>query len=122
MKGRSVALGGLLAGVMLVGGSAVASANMAWCLSDPPIQVTTPGGHNLMVNNQVYLPPSAKHLKGQITEDATAQADGHGGTLITVHVHVPEQAHVVSSENRFRLSDQGDGDSVVTLLLDVPTS
>jgi hypothetical protein len=122
MKGRSVAFGGLLAGVMLVAGSAVASANMAWCVSDPPIQVVTPGGHNLTINNQVYLPPNAKHLKGQITDDATAKPDGKGGTLITVHVHVPAHAHVVSSENRYRLSDQRDGDTVVILYLDVPTS
>jgi hypothetical protein len=122
MKRTTVAFGGLLAGVMLVAGSAVASANMAWCLSDPPIQVVTPGGHILVVNNLVYLPPNAMHLKDQITDDATAQPDGHGGTLLTVHVHVPARAHVVSSENRYGLSDQGDGDTVVTLLLDVPTS
>lgn len=124
MKARSVTFAGLLACAMLVAGQGVASANMAWCLSDPPIQVVTPGGHYLVVNNLVYLPPSALHLKNQIYDDASAAPDGRGGTLITVHVHVPSSvsAHVVSSENRYQVSTQKDGATVITLYLDVPTT
>jgi len=95
---------------------------MAWCVSDPPIQVVTPGGHNLLVNNQVYLPPYAKHLKDQIIDDAMATPDGAGGTLITVYVHVPAHSHVVSSENRYRVTAERDGTSLITLYLDVPIS
>ena len=124
MKARSVTFGALLACALMVAGQGVASANMAWCLSDPPIQVVTPGGHYLMVNNLVYLPPSALHLKNQIYDDAVVAPDGRGGTLITVHVHVPASvnAHVVSSENRYQVSTQRDGVSTITLYLDVPTT
>ena len=124
MKARTVVVGALLAGAMLVAGQGVASANFAWCITDPPVQVVTPGGQHLMVNNLVYLPPSALHLKNDITDDAVAAPDPRGGTLITVHVYVPgkAQAHVVSSEQRFGITTQGNGASVVTLYLHVPTS
>jgi hypothetical protein len=120
MKFRNVALAGLLAGALLIGGAGAASANIAWCVSDPPIQLVTPGGHTFVVNNMVYLPPQALHLKNQITDDATAVSNGHGGTRVTVHVHVPWRAHVVSSANRFQVSTQGDGETTITLYLDVP--
>jgi hypothetical protein len=53
-----------------------------------------------------------------------ATPDGKGGTLITVHVHVPASvnAHVVSSENRYQVTTQRDGATVITLYLDVPTT
>lgn len=123
MKFRNVVLGGVVAGTVLLAGSGAASANVAWCISDPPIQVVTPGGHYLVVNNMVYLPPQALHLKNRITDDATATSNGRGGTLVTVHVHLPAtagRAHVITSENRFRLSAQQDGDTTITLYLDVP--
>lgn len=120
MKARSVAVGGLLAGLMLMATPVGASANLVWCMSDPPIQVVTPGGHNLVVNNMVYLPPYALHLKSSVTDDASARSDGYGGTLVTVHVYVPAPAHVVASENRYQVTAQRDGADVVTLFLDVP--
>lgn len=122
MKARSVVAAVLLGGALLAASGGAVSANMVWCLEDPPIQVVTPGGHNLTVNNMVYLPPYAVHLKGTITDDASAAPDGRGGTLITVHVHVPAPAHVVSSEYRYQVSSQKDGSTVVTLYLDVPTT
>jgi hypothetical protein len=122
MKARSVVAAVLLGGALLAASGGAASANIAWCIEDPPVQVVTPGGHTLTVNNMVYLPPSAIHLKGSITDDATAAPDGKGGTLITVHVHVPATAHVVSSQYRYRVSDQKDGTTVITLYLDVPTT
>jgi hypothetical protein len=120
MNFRNIALAGLLAAALLIGGAGAASANIAWCVSDPPIQLVTPGGHTVVVNNMVYLPPQALHLKNQITDDATAASNGHGGTLVTVHVHVPGRAHVISSANRFQVSSQGDGETTITLYLDVP--
>lgn len=110
----------LLAGGVLVATSVGASANVTWCMSDPPINLTTPGGHNIVVNNMVYLPPYALHLKNGVTDGASAQADGHGATLVTVRVYVPAEAHVVSSENRYQVRSERDGSSVVTLYLDVP--
>jgi hypothetical protein len=112
----------LLGGALLAASGGAASANIVWCLEDPPIQVVTPGGQTLTVNNMVYLPADALNLKGTVTEDASAAPDGKGGTLITVHVYVPTTAHVVSSEYRYQVSAQKDGSSVITLYLDVPTS
>ncbi len=124
MRARTVLLGCLASGVLLTGGVVTASANLIWCVSDPPVQLVTPGGHNLTVNNMVYLPPAALHLKNQIHGDAAAAADGNGGTLIIVHVYLPPglSAHVVASENRFQISSEEDGDQTVTLYLDVPVS
>ncbi len=126
MKKRLV-VGTLAAGMMLVAGPATASANVAWCLSDPPIQLVTPGGHNIAVNNMIYLPPMYRHVMSQVTDGASAKPDGHGGTLVTVNVRIPSgvsQAHVVSSENRYQVSSEagGEGGVVVTLYLDVPIS
>jgi len=120
MRARSVVVGVLVAGAMLLAAQVSASANVAWCISDPPILVVTPGGHNLTVNNQVYLPPYAKHLKSRIYDPAFATPDSTGGTLVTVYVFVPERAQVVSSANRWRVSDTKDGSTVVTLYLHVP--
>ena len=123
MKARSavvVGLGGLLAGVMLMATSVAASANLVWCMSDPPVQVVTPGGHTLTVNNQVYLSASALHLMDNVSDTASAAPDGRGGTLVTVQVFVPGAARVVSSVYRYGISAVKYGSTVVTLTLDVP--
>ena len=126
MKKRLV-VGTLAAAAMLVVGPANASANMAWCLSDPPIELVTPGGHNIAVNNMIFLPPMYRHVISQVTDGASTRPDGHGGTLVTVYVRIPSgvsAGHVVSSENRFQVSSEagGQGGVVVTLYLDVPIS
>jgi hypothetical protein len=120
MKARSLVVACAAVGAMFVAGSGSASANLAWCVSDPPVHVVTPGGSNLTINNMVYLPAGAQHLQNQISDGATVASDGNGGTLVTVHVYVPAAAHVISSEHRFGLSTEGDGTSVITLYLDVP--
>jgi hypothetical protein len=128
MRKRAVVVGALAAGLLVAGGQGAASANVMWCVMDPPIQVVTPGGHNLSVNNMVYLSPVDRHLASRITDDASAISDGKGGTLITVHVVIPQGAHgasVVSNNFRYRVTDTSGapgGGTVVTLLLDVPTS
>jgi hypothetical protein len=128
MNKRVVVVSGLAAMLMVLGGQGIASANVMWCVSDPPIPVVTPGGHNLTVNNMVYLSPIDRHIASQITDDATTAPDGMGGTLITVHVHLPATSHgghVVSSNFRYRVSDSNSaqgGGTVLTLSLDVPTS
>jgi hypothetical protein len=117
-----------LAAVGMLGlGQVAASANMVWCLSDPPLQVVSPGGQALTVNTTVYLPLHSERLQSSIAEGATAAPDGTGGTLITVSVWIPDavsSARVVSSENKYKVSAQGwgTGGTVVTLYLDVPTS
>jgi hypothetical protein len=94
---------------------------------DPPIQVVTPGGHYLSVNNTIYLPPQDRHIADHFAATATATADGHGGTLIAVHIQVASgvsSAHVVSSVQRFQVSSggAGAGGTVISLDLDVPST
>jgi hypothetical protein len=131
MSKRSVLVGSLGAMAALAFGQVAASANAEWCVSDPPLQVVTPGGHNLMVNNMVYLSQVNQqgnfNTKGQTTETATVASNGHGGTLITVRVDIGQgvqQAKVVSSVNRYQVSQQGTGPAggVIFLYLDVPIS
>jgi hypothetical protein len=122
MQLRAAVVAVVASATMLLLAQLQASANISWCIADPPIQVVTPDGHNLMVNTQVYLPPSAVHLKSAIHESAIAVRDSGGGTLIVVQVYVPAHARVVSSENRYGVSDAGNGSGVVTLYLHVPIS
>ena len=127
MRKRAVVVGGLTAALLFMGGVGTAAANVMWCVSDPPIQVVTPGGHNLTVNNMIYLSPSDRHNAKLIAHDANAAPNGRGGSLITVHVYLPAAirgAHVVSSNYRYRVADAGDGSGgrILTLTLDVPTS
>jgi hypothetical protein len=115
----------VIAAAFVFAGAAPASAMVLWCESDPPIQVVTPAGVNLMVNNMIYVPRYGVHQATHFPASATAVSDGHGGTLITVQVQVASGvsfAHVVSSENRFQVASRGDGTggTVVTTYLDVP--
>ena len=117
----------MIAAALLVAGEATASANAVWCLYDPPIQVVTPGGEILVVNNTIYLAPYERHLAKHFVATATAVSNGHGGTHITVHVQIASgisSAHVVSSVNRFQVSSGGGGTggTVVTTDLDVPAA
>lgn len=128
MRKRVVVVGVLSAGLLVLGGQGAASANVTWCMSDPPIQVVTPGGNNLSVNNMVYLSAADMHIASQITGSATTAPDGRGGTLITVHINIPKGAHgasVVSSNFRYEVKDSDgtpNGGITLTLKLDVPTS
>ena len=127
MSKRSVLAGAFGAAALFVVAQGGAAANMVWCYTDPPVQVTTPGGHHLTVNNTVYLPPNAIRYGRYVTDTATAVPDGHGGTLIVVTVHIPESvdsAWVVSSEYRYSVSDSdtSEGGGSTTTFLDVPTS
>jgi hypothetical protein len=128
MTRRGVAVGGLAAGLLVLGGQIAASANVVWCTSDPPIQVVTPGGSHLTVNNMVTMSAADKDLAKLVTDDATAAPDGVGGTLITVHVYIPQGAHgasVVSANHRYKVTATAStpsGGAVLTLELDVPAS
>src|SRR5579872_4214572 len=72
MHRKTVVLGSAAAAAMLALSQVGASANMVWCISDPPLQVVTPAGHNVLINNMVYLPPYAMHLKSQVADGAVA--------------------------------------------------
>lgn len=122
---RILPVAAVIAAAFSFAGVTPASAMVLWCESDPPIQVVTPGGEYLMVNNMIYVPMYDMHLSTHFPASATTAADGHGGTLITVYVQVAwgvAMAHVVSSENRYQVASPGDGTggTVVTTHLDVP--
>ena len=117
----------MIAAVLSLAGEVSASAHVVFCMYDPPIQVVTPGGHYLTVNNTIYLPPYERHVADHFAATATATADGHGGTLINVRVNVASgvsSAHVVASVQRFQVSSDGGGSggTVVSLDLDVPST
>ena len=128
MNRRVVVVGALVAGLLVLGGQGAVSANVMWCVSDPPIALVTPGGHNVTVNNMIYLSPIDRHRASSITDAASTAPDGRGGTLITVHVYIPAAVHgafIRSSNYRYQVTDTDStptGGTVVTLSLDVPTS
>lgn len=128
MSRRVILVGALAAGMLVLGAQGAATANVMWCMSDPPITLVTPGGHNITVNNMIYISVVDRHLASLITDDASVAPDGRGGTLVTVHVHVPAAIHgaaVVSNNFRYRVQDirnTPEGGYTLTLTLDVPTS
>jgi hypothetical protein len=129
MSKRGILVGVLGAGLLLLGGGGSVAANMEWCSSDPPIQVVTPGGSHLTVNNTIYFHPADRPNLKSISYEASAAPNGSGGTLVTVNVYFPENfndAYVVSASKRFNVQDTAStnggatGNNVVTLRLDVP--
>ena len=128
MSKRGVVVGALAAGLLLLGGGSPVAANIVWCSEDPPIQVVTPGGAHLTVNNTIYFHPVDRPNLKAITQDATAVSTG-SGTLITVHLYFPDNfsdAYVVATSRRFGVQDSestnggATGNNVVTLQLTVP--
>ena len=128
MRKRAVGVGALAAGLLVLGGPVAASANVIWCIFDPPIQVVTPGGQHLTVNNMVTMSAVDRDISRLVTDDATTAPDGSGGTLITVHVYIPQGAqgaNVVSTNHRYKVTATAatpSGGVVLTLKLDVPAS
>ncbi len=95
---------------------ATASAHVVWCMYDPPVQVVTPGGQYLTVNNTIYLPPTERHVSSHFPATATA-----------IRVQVASgvsSARVVSSVQRYQVTSSvgGTGGTVVSLDLDVPAA
>ena len=127
MSRRSVVAAVLVAGAMFIAGAVGASANLAWCLADPPVLVSSPNGANLVVNVTATLPHSYTTSKNTLYDTVTAAPDGHGGTLLTVHAYLPAGSYhstVTAVSYRYNVSATGTGvgGGVVTLYLDVPTS
>src|SRR5258708_37716438 len=125
MRTRQAMLGLFGALILLNAAAGTASANLSWCISAPPIQVATPAGHIVTVNNMIYIAQSEARLGSAITDSATAATNGPGHTLITVLMTLPSGitlAHVVSSVYRYQVSSQADGTggTILRLFLDVP--
>jgi hypothetical protein len=117
----------MAASAMVIGGAGSVSANIAWCMADPPAQTVTQDGANLSVNTFVSVTRSEVHYLNDVHSDASSAPDGKGGTLITVHVSLPagiSTARVTATVNRYNATATaaGAGGTVVTLYLDVPKS
>lgn len=126
MRLRTVLAAAAAAVGVAIAASGGASANVLWCLSDPPIQTTTSGGTNLTVNTKLYASSSDRHELSSVTEDIVSSPDGAGGTLVTVYVFVPSTIGsllVVAQVQRYGESATGSGSagSTITLTMDVPT-
>jgi hypothetical protein len=125
MKYRTLIAGVLASGALAVGGPGTASANIAWCTSDPPVHVDTESGANVTVNTSVTVAKSESNYLNNVTSDAIATANGAGGTDIVVNVYLPtgiSSATVVAQVKRYHVSASaaGQGGTVVTLHLTVP--
>ena len=125
MKARTVIAGILASGALAVGGAGSASANIAWCTSDPPVHVDTVSGANVTVNSSVTVAKSESKYLNDVTSDAVTTANAAGGSDITVSVHLPagiSTATVVAQVKRYHVSATatGQGGSVVTVSLTVP--
>jgi hypothetical protein len=127
MRLRTLVVAGALVAGLMAAAPISASANILWCVGDPPVQIVTPGGHYLVVNNYLYVSPGYRHLASKVTADGYAIPDGALGTLVTVHVHVPpglSHLFVVSAQQHYKVTTSGDGEggAEITLTLDVPES
>ena len=127
MKARTVIAGILASGALAVGGAGTASANIAWCTSDPPVHVDTVSGANVTVNTSVTVAKSESNYLNDVTSDAITTANPAGGTDITVNVYLPagiSTATVVGQVKRYHISATaaGRGGTVVTLHLTVPAA
>ena len=127
MKAKSVVGGVVAAAAMVLVGAVAASANIAWCLSDPPVQVQTPAGTNLTVNVGVAVPQYQAKYINDVKVQTTTVPDGAGGTLITVDVAVPttiSTAKVSVTVKKYKVVDSATvpGGGTTTLHLDVPAA
>ena len=127
MRTRKLVLAAGTAAALLVVAPGTASANVVWCLSDPPQQLVTPAGNYIVVNTTLYASPSVRHQLSAVTETTESVSDGAGGTLVTVHVFVPQTVGsltVVATVQRYQLSTTrtGGAGSEITLQLDVPSA
>jgi hypothetical protein len=128
MRLKRVLGGAAAACALLVGSAATASANIMWCIGDPPEQVTSASGTQFVVNTQIYAsgPKTHLNLSHSTTTTSWSQPDGHGGTLVTVEVQGPssQQLTVVVTYNAVKnaVSNQATGIGTVIVQLDIPIS
>jgi hypothetical protein len=121
---RAVLAGAAVAGGLTVATAAGASANIMWCVGDPPLQMSSPSGTNFTVGTQIYTTGSKQHLAQQLTEEVVSTPDGNGGTLVTVTVFGPaaQPITVVAAVQKYKVSAQASGIGTVNVTLDVPVA
>ena len=124
MRLKTLLAGGGLACGLTVATAVGASANIMWCVGDPPVQISTASGTNFTVGAQIFTTGAKQHLSQQVTEVVTSAPDGHGGTLVTVEIKGPagQAMTIVASVNKYKVSGQASGIGDVVVTLDVPTA
>jgi hypothetical protein len=78
MRFRKLVLAGGVAGALMAAVPGGASANIMWCVGDPPAQLTTSTGTRFVVNTYVYAEGPHSKLASLTTVDATAAPDAAG--------------------------------------------
>ncbi len=121
--------GALAAPAVLALGATTALAWNSWCDDEPPVQVVTPAGHHLTINNWISVPVQDRHLlKHMVVTGDTEPGVEPGTTIVHVHVLTPNGGspylHVKSSTSRYQEVSTADGDwaSEIDLDLTVPES
>jgi hypothetical protein len=111
IRGFGLAIAAAVAGLALG-----ATPGMAWssfCEDDPPVQVVTPAGHNVTVNNFLIYQRQDRRLMRHATLYGTATPAGPGHTLVVIHVLTPTGGeggiHVNSKTERFETTTFADG-------------
>ena len=124
MKVKRLLAGAVVACGMLVASPAVASANIMWCVGDPPVQMKSPSGTNFTVTTQIFTSGDRLRLSQLVEEVVVSTPDGHGGTLVTVEILGPaDQAMmVVASVYKYKVANVAAGVGVVRVTLDVPVA
>jgi hypothetical protein len=123
MRLKTVLAGVTVACGLTAASTAGATANIMWCVGDPPAQVSSASGTQFNVNTQIYSTVAHQHLS-QYLETVTTTPDGSGGTLVTVDVEGPAGQYftVVASVHKGKgtISAQSSGTGEVFVVLDVP--
>jgi hypothetical protein len=124
MRLKTFLAGAAVAGGLSVAAPAVASANVMWCVGDPPVQVVAPSGKSFTVSTQIFTTGNKQHLSQLIAEAVISRPDGHGGTLVTVDVFGPagQQITAVVSVNKYKVSAPQSGIGHVSVTVDVPVA
>ena len=85
----------------------------SFCEDDPPVQVVTPSGHNLTVNNWVYYSAQDRRLMRQAMFYGTTYPAGPGHTLVVIHMITPSGGdgliQVTSRTERFGTQTAASG-------------
>jgi hypothetical protein len=111
-KGKLAASGAALVAALAATASP-ALAYQSYCESDPPVQVVTPAGHIVTINNWMAVETSNRHLLRQVVVYGTTEPYGPGHTLVTIHIRTPHggqgRVHVTSRTARFQQDAIADG-------------
>ena len=128
MQAKSVVGGFVVAAALVIAGATSVSANVAWCMFDPPVAVQTPAGTTLVVDVTVTLPASQARYAPDFVEHAYAIPDRKGGTGIFVAVELPDGVTfakitaTVEGYSDISATRNSKGGRTVILYLDVPAA